>query len=900
MKKIVNYLPFFVLFFLPLLFYPGVETSGWRSSSDVHALLEFASSLLAITAGIMVLLHFFTTGRWFFLIISIGFVLIGAEEFVHAIFSFSFNRIWSETPSPFRLAISTTWLTGHFILLTSFFIALIFGKKEIVPAKRVLNAVVYNIIGLIFAASVALLIFNSPFIPDFVQLGSITKKLIELSLALLYFVAFLFYSNIYVKQQSHSPLLWSIIACIIFRVLAHIFVFDAQAFYDSHWDTAHLIVFLSYFFPIFGVWGETIKLNRSSQVQVIELAKEITERKQAEEELRESEKYFKEITENASDIIIITDKNGDIRYCSRSIERFTGYKSEELIGRSGFTFIHPDDVERAVGDFGKAILTIDSAIPNAFRMVHKDGSERYCDGLGKNLLDNPAVAGFIMNIRDITERKRAEEALRQREENFRTSLDDSPMGVRIVTAEGETIYANRAILDIYGYDSMEDLKTTPVEKRYTPESHADFLSRRTKRQQGVDVPSEYTINIIRKDGEVRHLLVLRREVLWDGERQFQVLYNDITDRRRAEVALRESEELYRSLFENMLNGFAYCKMLFDKEHAQDFVYLEVNNAFEKLTGLKDVIGKKATELIPGIREKDPGLFETYGRVALTGKPVTLEIYLESLGVWHYVSVYSPRKEYFVSVFDVITERKRAEEELRTSRLQLRALATRLQTIREEERIMISREIHDEMGGGLTGLKMGLSWMLRKMGDADPGEERVALMDKIHTSNALIDQMIHVVRRISTDLRPSVLDDLGLIAALEWQLSEFTSRTEILHEFATTVEYVNVEEDTAVAVFRIFQEALTNVIRHSQATKVAVVLREGERSLFGDESFILEIRDNGRGITEEEILNPESLGLLGMKERVLTFGGELSIRAESGGGTALVLQIPQHKIPSLQA
>jgi len=125
--------------------------------------------------------------------------------------------------------------------------------------------------------------------------------------------------------------------------------------------------------------------------------------------------------------------------------------------------------------------------------------------------------------------------------------------------------------------------------------------------------------------------------------------------------------------------------------------------------------------------------------------------------------------------------------------------------------MIAREIHDELGGGLTGLKMDISWLLRKMGDADPGEERVALMDKMHASNASIDQMIRIVRRISADLRPSVLDDLGLIAALEWQLSEFTSRTGIPHEFATTVEYINMAEDTAVAVFRIFQEALTNVV-----------------------------------------------------------------------------------------
>jgi two-component system sensor histidine kinase UhpB len=116
-----------------------------------------------------------------------------------------------------------------------------------------------------------------------------------------------------------------------------------------------------------------------------------------------------------------------------------------------------------------------------------------------------------------------------------------------------------------------------------------------------------------------------------------------------------------------------------------------------------------------------------------------------------------------------------------------------------------------------------------------------------------------------------------------------------------LDYVNLDDETATGVFRVFQEALTNVMRHSGATKVAVVLQEGERSLFGDESLVLEIRDNGRGITEEEILNPESLGLLGMKERVLAFGGELSIRGEPGGGTSLVLQIPRHKIiPSLQA
>jgi PAS domain S-box-containing protein len=171
------------------------------------------------------------------------------------------------------------------------------------------------------------------------------------------------------------------------------------------------------------VFAESLIL--STKLKVVRIyAQEITERKRMEEALRESEEYFKEITENSSDVIIITDKNGDIKYCSRSIERFSGYKPEELIGRSGFKFIHPDDVERAVDDYGKAILTTDSAIPNEFRLVRKDGSIHYFNGLGRNLLDNPAVAGFVMNIRDITERRQAEEALKKVYEGLELKVEE--------------------------------------------------------------------------------------------------------------------------------------------------------------------------------------------------------------------------------------------------------------------------------------------------------------------------------------------------------------------------------------------------------------------------------------------------------------------------------------------
>jgi signal transduction histidine kinase len=228
----------------------------------------------------------------------------------------------------------------------------------------------------------------------------------------------------------------------------------------------------------------------------------------------------------------------------------------------------------------------------------------------------------------------------------------------------------------------------------------------------------------------------------------------------------------------------------------------------------------------------------------------------------------------------ITERKQADEEIMKSQEQLRALAARLQSIREEERTSIAREIHDELGQALTGLKMDLSWLENKL----PKKEN-SLIKKTQSMLNLIDSTIQTVRRVSTELRPGILDDLGLIAALEWQAQEFQDRTGIKCEFNSSLEEVELDRDRSTGVFRIFQETLTNVARHSNATQVNIRAEESIRNL------ILRVKDNGRGITKGEISDKKSLGLLGMRERAHIFGGEVEITGGAGKGTSVTVKIP---------
>lgn len=228
----------------------------------------------------------------------------------------------------------------------------------------------------------------------------------------------------------------------------------------------------------------------------------------------------------------------------------------------------------------------------------------------------------------------------------------------------------------------------------------------------------------------------------------------------------------------------------------------------------------------------------------------------------------------------LTERKRTEEDLRTSHEQLRELSVHLQSAIEEERKQIAREIHDELGQELSLLQLELGLVENKL-----SKNQRVLRKKIRSMSKLIDSIVHSVQRISSNLRPALLDNLGIAAAVEWQAKEFQRRTKIQCEAKIDFSEIVLSQERSTALFRILQETLTNVARHSKATKVRIELKKNI------DVIELIIHDNGIGISAQNVANPKSFGLIGMRERIRQVGGEIEFSGKSGKGTLVTVTVP---------
>jgi signal transduction histidine kinase len=295
-----------------------------------------------------------------------------------------------------------------------------------------------------------------------------------------------------------------------------------------------------------------------------------------------------------------------------------------------------------------------------------------------------------------------------------------------------------------------------------------------------------------------------------------------------------------------------------------------------------LIGRTPAELlahdIPGARARwraflDAGhLHQETDERTLDGRPMIIE--------GDYICLYD-REGRFIGHFGIqrdVTQRRQEENETLRSRQELRDLTARLQMVREEERTDIAREVHDELGQSLTGLKFDLAWLKSRMTDR-------TLVERVQSIMVRIDGAMDTVRRIATDLRPSILDDLGLVAAVEWQAQEFERSTGITAELEVQATYPELDDVCATTAFRILQETLTNVARHAHATRVKIALQVSSKEL------MLEVRDNGRGISKSDLLSSTSLGLIGSRERALACGGKLVIRGIRDHGTIALLRIP---------
>lgn len=388
---------------------------------------------------------------------------------------------------------------------------------------------------------------------------------------------------------------------------------------------------------------------------------DVVQAKRADEALRDSQEHLQAILDNTPLLIYVKDLEGRLTLVNRRTESIFGPR-ETLLGKTSHELMPRDvaDAHRA-----NDLEVMRSRKPMSFEEHNEeaDGGHTYLSTKFPLIDSTGRVYGVGGISADITERIRAEAALRESEDKFKHVFDQSTVPKSITLPTGE-VEVNDALCSMLGYTREELANKTTWMQLTHPDDVEETRRQMAALLSGEKTSARYEKRFVRKDGSIVWADLsssLRRDA--HGEPlHFITTIVDITERKAAQEALSASEQHYQSLFENMLNGYARCEMVFDESgRPVDFIYLEVNDAFGRLTGLKDVIGKRVTEIIPGISQTNPELFEIYGRVAVSGVSETFEIDFTPLDMWLEVSVYGTVRGQFTAIFEDISERKQAEE-----------------------------------------------------------------------------------------------------------------------------------------------------------------------------------------------------------------------------------------------
>jgi len=614
---------------------------------------------------------------------------------------------------------------------------------------------------------------------------------------------------------------------------------------------------------------------------VTDLKRVKQEYQSAKQEVTNKEQRFRALIEDSSDGLTILAADGTTLDISPAGLKILGYPREELVGKIRSDLVYPDDQPLLSATFQSILADPQRTATVEYRHYLPDGSYRWMACSFKNLLHEPYLKGIVVNYRDITEKKNDEIRLQKSEALYRRAEAMGRMGHWEWDRQKDFLSLSDELYRILEIDKENfGNRCHDFHDMLHPADKPDYLiAQQTTVAKGEKL--DITPRIITPGGITKYVHVLAELVPdeFGAPRYLSGTLQDIT----AQVIAQNQIITERNLSDSIINSLPGVFYLFNREG----IHLRWNKNFEEVT-------QYTAEEIPLIRTSDlvdddekELLAEKIENVFRTGEDSVLAHYLrkDKVKIPYYFTGKAILYEGQTCVLGVgldFSDRFAAQEKIKKATQQLRELAAHLQNIREEERIEIARDIHDDLGQQLTAVQIALFRLAKQWGHDQ------ALEKQLQGITDMIAQVIGSIRRISTQLRPAVLDDIGLVEAMKWQTEEFEKRFSIPITAIFSDIPDNLQQDIAVALFRIYQETLTNIARHAAARHVRVQLTSDDRYIS------LEVQDDGRGFDEEIIGATRTLGLLGMKERANMIGGEVEISSQPGKGTSIKIVIPRDK------
>lgn len=611
---------------------------------------------------------------------------------------------------------------------------------------------------------------------------------------------------------------------------------------------------------------------------VLAIGRDITGRKRAERELL----LLNRALDCSFDATYLLDADLRIRYVNEAAVRELGYGRDELLTMS-LSDIDTNITRESVQELMRQTVAA-GRFPGTVESRHRrKNGETFAIEVGATTFTYEGENLFLTVVRNITGRKYVEEALAAREREFRTLAENIPDNIIRYDRNARKIYVNTATAQLMGVKAEDLLNQTPEE---TPADmramDIDEFARRVRLVLDTGEPQEMEV-ILRHAEKGRQV----HNVRFVAERNEQgdivgalMVGRDITALKAVEDELKEREQRYHEIFDNAVEGMYLLEVTGDGR----FRNLDINPALAESTGMprEAMIGKFVDDTVS--EEVGRLIVEKYRRCVAAGKTLSEHIELDlPAGRRYYYSTITPiyydgHIHRLIGISRDITELKRAERELEESRAQLRGLTARREEAREEERKYIAREVHDELGQILTGLQLNVSVLEHKFAPDLP-----PLREHLKETKALTDRALAVARNVASALRPAALD-MGINSALEWLAGRFGANTGIQCKMHFDKDEVQLDENHAIALFRIVQESLTNVSRHAGASRVDVTFGKDA------EAYYLKVRDNGKGF-EVSAKKMDSFGLVGIRERALMLGGTVVIASSPGKGTEIDVHIP---------